>query len=79
MEVRKLNPLSAEINFSGNQHSLWNIFLVPFNYQLIYDICSPSPKAIVYFQFLPAVAVLRSYGAVNLETENGKLKSYESC
>jgi hypothetical protein len=31
-----------------------------------------SPEAIVYFQFHPAVASLRSYGAVNLETENEK-------
>jgi hypothetical protein len=38
-----------------------------------------SPKAIVYFQFLPAVAALGSYGAVNLETENVKLKSCKSC
>jgi hypothetical protein len=30
MEARKLNPLSAEINFSGKQHSPWNIFAVPF-------------------------------------------------
>jgi hypothetical protein len=33
----------------------------------------------VYFQLLPAVATLSSYGAVKLETENGKLKSCESC
>ena len=35
---------------------------------------NPSPEAIGYFQFLPAVATFSSYGAVNLETENVKLK-----
>jgi hypothetical protein len=40
----------------------------------MYNFYFYSPEAIVYFQFLPAVAALSSYGAVNLETENVKFK-----
>jgi hypothetical protein len=62
MEVRKLNPPAAEIKLLQQLYLFANISE------------NPSPEAIGYFQFLPAVAALSGYGVVNLETENVKFK-----